>query len=242
MMLPDINSSVKQSVIINMMNKPTLREERRLWRKGCPYVLGVDEVGRSSFAGPVVASAVVFDKHVSYQLRTGSILLEINDSKLLSPKKREKLEKEIKKEALLYTVSIIGVSTINKLGVGKANQMAIRKAVRTILDQIPKTSKSKHQIFVLADGFHVRYIRGVGLVNQKAIIKGDQKSISIAAASIIAKVYRDRLMKKLNRKYPGYGFSKNKGYGTRQHQDALGKLGLSQVHRTSFNLEKFLRP
>lgn len=240
MMLADMNSPVKQNAIINVVNKPTLKEEIMLWKKGYPYVLGVDEVGRGSFAGPVIAGAVVFGKETSYRLFTNSVLSQINDSKLISPRKRKMLEKEIKKEALLHAVSVIGVTAINKLGIGKASQMAVRKAVKTILEQIPKQIKEKPQIFVLADGFPARYIRGVGLINQKAIIKGDQKSVSIAAASIIAKVYRDRLMKKFHRKYPGYGLAKNKGYGTKEHRQALKKLGLSQIHRTSFRLEKFL--
>ncbi|MCL5113700.1 MAG: ribonuclease HII [Patescibacteria group bacterium] len=240
MMLADIDSPVKQSVIIYIISKPNLKEERKLWKKGCLYVLGVDEVGRGSFAGPVIAGAVVFGKKTSYRLLTNSVLSHINDSKLLSPKKREKLEKEIKNEALLHAVSVIGVTTINRLGIGKASQMAVRKVVKTILEQIPKQIKEKPQIFVLADGFPARYIRGVGLINQKAIIKGDQKSVSIAAASIIAKVYRDRLMKKLHNKYPGYELAKNKGYGTKEHREALKNYGLSKIHRKSFNLQKFL--
>ena len=222
------------------MKKPSFKEEKKIWEKGCEFVIGVDEVGRGSFAGPVVAGAVVFSKDTPCQPRTRSILREINDSKLLNPRKREVLSKEIIKHSLLYATSTIGLPAINKFGIGKATQMAIRKVVKIVLWQILEINKSKPPIFVLADGFHIRYIRGIGLVNQKAIIKGDRKSISIAAASIIAKVYRDKLMRKLNRKYPGYGFVRNKGYGTKFHRDALAKHGLSKIHRTSFNLGKFL--
>ncbi|EKD86903.1 MAG: hypothetical protein ACD_37C00107G0005 [uncultured bacterium] len=98
----------------------------------------------------------------------------------------------------------------------------------------------KGKRFVLADGFHVKYLRGIGLKNQKAIIGGDRKSISIAAASIIAKVERDKFMRDLNRVYPNYGFERNKGYGTRYHKEALKQFGLSQIHRTSFNLSPYL--
>ncbi|MBI2031083.1 MAG: ribonuclease HII [Candidatus Levybacteria bacterium] len=219
------------------MKKPTFKEEQKLWKKNCSFVIGVDEVGRGAFAGPVVAGAVIFKKGAYF--KTG-VLSEINDSKLLNSKKREVISKEITKQSLLHTTSVINLSVINKFGIGKATQMAIRKAIKLILWQIMEINKGKPPIFVLADGFHVRYIRGIGLVNQKAIIKGDQKSISIAAASIIAKVYRDKLMRKLNKKYPGYGFSKNKGYGTKKHREALKKYGLSKIHRKSFNLSKFL--
>ncbi|MEM4230500.1 MAG: ribonuclease HII [Candidatus Pacearchaeota archaeon] len=219
------------------MKKPSFKEEKIIWGKGYDFVIGVDEVGRGSFAGPVVAGAVVFKKGVRFKNR---LMASINDSKLLSPKKREMIAKEILKYSLLNAISTIGLYAINKYGIGKATQMAIRKALKTIFLQIMAKNKRKLQIFVLADGFHIRYIRGIGLLNQKAIIKGDRKSISIAAASIIAKVYRDKLMKKLDKKYPGYGFSRNKGYGTKKHIEAIKKYGLSKIHRKSFNLSKFL--
>lgn len=223
------------------MDKPTFKEEQKLWRKGCNFVIGVDEVGRGAFAGPVVAGAAVFNNDTSCRRRlAGSILDRINDSKLLKPGVRELLSEEIKKHVLFYAIATVGVPIINRVGIGKATQMALRKAVRIILKQILEISMSKPSIFVLADGFHVRYIHGIGLSNQKAIIKGDQKSISIAAASIIAKVYRDNLMKRLSGKYPDYKFSKNKGYGTKEHRLALKKYGLCEIHRKSFKLKKFL--
>lgn len=229
------------------MKKPSFKEEIKIWKKGCEFVIGVDEVGRGSFAGPVVAGAVIFKKGSNFKNR---ILFEINDSKLLNPKKRGMLSKEIKKEASFYAVSTIAVSVINKLGIKKATEKAFRKVIANIIRQ---TSNTKHKrsedtkylihntkYYLLADGFHIKYIRRIGLVNQKAIIKGDRKSISIAAASIIAKVYRDRLMRKLNLKYPGYGFAANKGYGTKFHRESLKKQGLSKIHRTSFNLKRYV--
>lgn len=221
------------------MKKPSFKEEEKIWKKGCEFVIGVDEVGKGSFAGPVVAGAVVFKRNSEFE---NGLLSEINDSKLLNSRKREVLSKEIKREASLYAVSIIGLSRINKVGIGKATKIAIRKVINTILWKIIESSNGKPSIFVLADGFHIKYIRGIGLIKQKAIIKGDQKSVSIASASIIAKVYRDKLMRKMNRKYPGYGFARNKGYGTKLHQAALKKYGLTAIHRTSFNLGKFLSP
>lgn len=224
------------------MKKPNFKEEKKIWKKGCEFVIGVDEVGKGSFAGPVVAGAVIFKKGSNFK---NGVLLGINDSKLLNLRKREMLSKEIKRETSLYAVATVGLSVINKLGIKKATEKAFRKAIFNIISKTSK--KSEYSIlntryYLLADGFHIKYIRGIGLINQKAIIKGDRKSISIAAASIIAKVYRDKLMRKLNRKYPGYGFAKNKGYGTKFHQEALKKYGLTEIHRTSFNLGKFLSP
>ncbi len=224
------------------MKKPSFKEEKKIWEKGCEFIIGVDEVGRGSFAGPVVAGAVVFKRNSKFK---DGLLSEVNDSKLLNPGKREILSKAIKNEAMFYSITTIGVSVINKLGIKKASEKAFRKAVSNIISKTSKKSEYSMlntKYYLLADGFHIKYIRGIGLINQKAIIKGDGKSISIAAASIIAKVYRDKLMRKLNRRYPGYGFARNKGYGTKFHRDALTKQGLCEAHRTSFNLGKFLSP
>lgn len=214
------------------MTHPTLDEENKLWKKGYDVVIGIDEVGRGAFAGPVVAGAVAFDKNI---LCIKNTLYEVNDSKVLAPKKREKLNKIIKTNCRYFSIAKVDVNVINKHGIGKATTTAFRK----IIKQIQIKLKDKH-IYVLVDGFFIRYLTGVGLKNQKAIINGDRKSISIASASIIAKVYRDNLMKTLHRKYPFYRFSKNKGYGTRQHQEAIKKFGLTNIHRKSFNLAKYL--
>lgn len=200
---------------------PTLRFEKKLWQRGYYRVCGLDEVGRGSFAGPVVAGAVIFPKNT--KLPQG-----ITDSKLLRPKTRERLSEEIKKIALGWSIAEIGVPTINQKGVGRATQMAFRKVLKSL--QIPAD-------FVLVDAFDVKHLNRK---RQRAIKHGDRECISIAAASIVAKVYRDKLMKKLHKKYPQYDFSKNKGYGTKEHQEAIKKYGLSKVHRKSFNLTKFL--
>ncbi len=206
---------------------PTLEFEEKYWKLGYRYVCGLDEVGRGCFAGPVVVGAVIFAEPVQ-----GDALREIPegiaDSKLLTPKKREKLAEEIKKTALAWSIAEIPVCHINKLGIGKATQMAFRKAVKSL---------DKNPDFILIDAF---YIKHLNRKKQEPIIKGDQLSISIAAASIIAKVHRDKLMDELHGKYPQYGFNKHKGYGTKAHRDAIKKHGLSRIHRKSFNLEKFL--
>ncbi len=212
---------------------PNFKEESKLWSRGFKYVIGVDEVGRGAFAGPVTAAAVVFECETEYLSNIG-----INDSKLLKPNQRKKISKLIKDGCVSYSIATVGVPVINRVGIGKATEMAFRKAISSIMDTKHLLHNTKY--YLLVDGFHIKYIKRIGLKNQKAIIKGDRKSISIAAASIIAKVHRDSLMKRLARKYPEYGFGKHKGYGTKAHQTAIKKHGLSKVHRKSFNLSKFL--
>lgn len=200
---------------------PTLEIEQELWKKGFRFVCGVDEVGRGCFAGPVVAGAVVFPPNCD-------LLEGVADSKLLKPRQREKLTEKIKKVALVWAIGEVGVSKINKYGIGKATQMAFRKAIKNL---------EKNPDFVLIDAF---YIKHLNRKKQSAVKNGDKICASISAASIIAKVYRDKLMKNLHKKYPKYGFAKHKGYGTKFHQQAIKKHGLSRIHRKSFNLEKFL--
>lgn len=211
-----------------MRVKPSFAEEKKLWKLGYELVIGMDEVGRGAFAGPVVVGAVVFSPK--------SLPIEhVNDSKLLKPSLREKLSLAIEQEAVFSITTKESVSVINKLGIGKATQMAFRKAIKIVQREFPNKRK-----FVLIDGFYIPFLKGIGLKNQKGIIKGDQKSISIAAASIIAKVKRDSIMKSLDKKYPEYGFAKHKGYGTKFHQEAIHTYGLTKLHRRSFNLHQFL--
>lgn len=211
---------------------PTFEEEKKLWEKGF-YVIGVDEVGRGAFAGPVVTGAVVFGSDILQQELPG-MFKEIHDSKLLKPQKRREISQCIKKTSYCSFVSETSVSIINKIGIGKATFVSFRNVITQVQKFINKP------LFVLVDGFHIQYLKGIGLKNQKAIVKGDQKSISIASASIIAKVYRDHLMEQLDTKFPQYQFGLHKGYGTKIHQQAIKKYGLSKIHRTSFNLEQFL--
>jgi ribonuclease HII len=203
------------------ISKPTFEHELILWEQGMQYVAGVDEVGRGCFAGPVVTAAVILPQ--DFTARD-----EVNDSKVLSAKKREKLSIIIKKEAVAFAIAEIGVPVINEIGIGKAAQVAFKKAIVTLPIKPD---------FILIDAF---YITGIEKHKQKPIIHGDRLSVSIAAASIIAKVYRDELMQKLHPQYAVYDFFTNKGYGTKKHRDAIGKYGLCDLHRTSFNLSKFL--
>lgn len=199
---------------------PTLNIEKKLWKSGYTQVCGIDEVGRGSFAGPVCCGAVIFPKNCE-------LLLGVADSKLLKPKQREKLDKLIKECALSWSIAEVGVAVINKVGIGRATQIAFRKAVKSL---------DKRADFVLIDAF---YIQHFNRKNQRPVKDGDKICMSISAASIIAKVYRDKLMKKLGKIYPKYGFAKHKGYGTKYHQDMIKKHGLLRIHRKSFNLEKF---
>lgn len=200
------------------MTYPTLNEERQLWDSGYKWVAGVDEVGRGCFAGPVVAGAVILPEKFKHTKG-------INDSKLLSAKKREELAEIIKENALAYAIAEIDVPIINDIGIGKSAQLAFHKALSTM---------SVAPDFILSDAF---LINGFPSKMQKPIIHGDRLSMSIAAASIIAKVHRDALMRKLHDTYPLYDFATNKGYGTKKHREAISKHGLCDLHRLSFNIK-----
>lgn len=208
-----------------LTTKTSFYEEKLLWQTGTEYVAGIDEVGRGAFAGPVVAAAVVFPKNCIF---SDPMLSQITDSKLLSAKKREQLAPLIQKAAACFAIAEIPLNVINAAGIGKATQQAFRNAL-SMLSEKPQ--------FHLVDGF---YIERLEKKLQKPIIHGDRISYSIAAASILAKVYRDKLMERLHEDFPVYNFAQNKGYGTKEHRDCIGKFGLSPLHRTSFSLEKFL--
>lgn len=210
--------------------KPSFKEEIKLWNSGIEFVIGIDEVGRGAFAGPIVGAGVTYKPNFNHPF-----LRDVNDSKLLSPKLREELSELIKRHSLYHEIQTINVSYINKHGIGKANIAVFRKVLRSLLLKF----EANKDYFVLIDGFHAKYLPG-GIKRQKPIVKGDRKSLSIASASIIAKVYRDQLMKEAGNKYPNYNFGQNKGYGTLKHRKAIQTNGLCDLHRKSFNLDKFL--
>lgn len=208
------------------MSFPDFKFEIPLWKNGYS-VIGIDEVGRGALAGPLVVGAVCFKPQLNTEGFMRLLSLGINDSKKLLPAKREILSSTICKESLCYSFGEVSVSKINKIGITKATQSAIRQAVSKIIYKINKP-------FVLADAFYTKYLVGVGMKRQKAIIKGDTLSISIAAASIIAKVYRDNLMEKLGGQYPDYQWDVNKGYGTTGHREAIQTHGINVHHRELF--------
>jgi ribonuclease HII len=204
-----------------MQSRPTFNEEYSLWERGYTTVAGIDEVGRGAFAGPVVAAAVILPRNFPYQT-------EINDSKLLAAEKREQLSSIIRLYAVSYAIAEVSLIEVNRLGIGKAAQKAFSQAVGKL---------KIHPDFLLIDAFKLDKPHRL---QQKAIIHGDALSVSIAAASIIAKVYRDRVMGKLHLSFPEYNFAENKGYGTDHHRKMIKKYGLCPLHRTSFALQKFL--
>jgi ribonuclease HII len=182
------------------------------------YIAGVDEVGRGPLAGPIVAASVVLNLNYNSDK---DLILGIKDSKKLSAKSREELSEIIKDRALYYNIAEIDNDLIDSRGIGWCNNEVLKMAA---IDLAIKPE------IVLSDGYAVK---NIGLKNE-FIIKGDNKSASIASASIIAKVYRDKKMKGYSKKYPYYGFEKNVGYGTPEHIDGLKKYGPCPLHRFSF--------
>lgn len=200
---------------------PNLEIESSLWQKGYKYIVGIDEVGRGSWAGPLVAAGVILSP--DFIIPDG-----LADSKQVKPQKRSQLAKIIKSVAIGYYIAKIPVKRIDKFGVGHATIEALRQIAKKL---------SPSPDFCLVDAFHIKYFNRQ---KQMAVKDGDKICASIAAASIIAKVYRDNLMKKLHFIYPEYGFGKHKGYGTKSHQEAIKKFGLLKVHRKSYNLDFLL--
>ena len=207
---------------------PDLKYEKELWKKGF-IVIGIDEVGRGAFAGPLYVGGVVFEPTTSEQRIANLLSYGINDSKKLTVSRRNVLSEVIQKECLSYHISQVSVATINRFGVGRATFMAMRDVVKNLRENI-----SGQKIFVLVDGFYIKHLKTVGIKNQKGIVRGDEISLTIAAASIIAKVARDKHMVKLSAKYPNFQLHKNKGYGTAEHRTALQKFGATKLHRTAF--------
>jgi ribonuclease HII len=206
----------------------TVREEARLekmliperevrTRSGARQVAGVDEAGRGPLAGPVVAAAVVLPEHPDFGLFAG-----LNDSKQLTEEKREELYLAIQKGALGLGVGFASAREIDEINIREASRRAMERAVMKI---------SPEPEYLLLDAMT---IEGFPLERQKGLIHGDALSLSIAAASVIAKVTRDRLMVEIDARYPGYGFARHKGYGTALHLKALKSLGPCPEHRGSF--------
>ena len=202
--------------------KHIVKIESTLIASGMKQIAGVDEAGRGPCAGPLVIAAVILKDPFAKELS------KVRDSKELSEKLREELYDVVIEQALSYSIIDISVEEIDKFGLHKSNLEGMRRAINS-LDIAPD--------YVLTDGYP---IEGLAIPNL-AVWKGDQVAISISAASILAKVYRDRVMIKLDAQYPGYGLAKHKGYITAAHTKALGKLGVSEIHRKSFaNIAAFM--
>lgn len=187
--------------------------ENELYQKGIKYIAGCDEVGRGPLAGPVVCAAVILDPKNTIE--------GLNDSKKLSENKRRKLSQEIKEKALAYYITYIEPALVDQINVYQSSKSGMIEAVRKL--QI----KPEH---VLSDAMPLTEL-GIPFTS---IIKGDSKSASIAAASIIAKVSRDKYMVDMAKRYPNYGFDMHKGYPTKKHIDALNKFGVTEIHRKTY--------
>ncbi|MHB8384432.1 MAG: ribonuclease HII [Candidatus Binataceae bacterium] len=197
-----------------MSKRPDLRYERRLWQIGITEVAGVDEAGVGPMAGPVVAAAVIFAPE--------RFIRGVHDSKQLAPEKREALFEPIRISALAVGIGIAEVEEVDRINIFWATMSASRRAVAAL---------GRTPAHVLVDG---RDIPGLGLP-QTHIVGGDRKSFCIAAASIIAKVTRDRMMVEFDARFPGYGLAQHKGYCTADHIEAVRRLGPSPIHRRSFS-------
>jgi ribonuclease HII len=198
----------------------TLKYEKSKLSQSYQKIIGCDEVGRGSLAGPVVAAAVILD--VDKPLPWFS---EVRDSKELTPRKRQELAKKIRKHALGFAIAKVSEKIIDKINIHNASLLAMKKAV-TGLRLTEKASS-----FIFVDG---KFLIPNLAISQEAVIAGDSKVLSIAAASIMAKIYRDNLMRKVHLDYPIYNFVQHKGYATLYHRKMIIKNGLSQAHRKTF--------
>lgn len=192
--------------------------EKEAFKKGFEFVAGVDEAGRGPLAGPVVAAAVILPKN--------SFIEGIDDSKKLSPQKRKSLYDVITNKALSFGVGIISEKEIDKINILNATKQSMLSAI-DLLNPCPH--------YVLIDALELKSLQ----YPQLPLIKGDARSVTIAAASIIAKVTRDEMMSKFHALYPQYNFEKNKGYGTKEHIESIKKYGPCPIHRLSF-IQKFI--
>ena len=196
--------------------QPSLRWEGSLWQRGMQRVAGVDEVGRGALAGPVVAAAVILPANLDPEALAG-----VRDCKQLRPPQRAHWAEQIRQVALAVGIGSASAAEIDRLNIRRATLLAMQRALAQV-------GEVDH---ILLDGLPLAELGS----RQTALVKGDQLSLSIAAASIVAKVWRDTLMQSWDRQYPGYGWRTNVGYGTQEHRLALQRLGPSPQHRRSFD-------
>lgn len=223
------------------MRYPNLYQEKKLWKKGYKYIVGLDESGRGPLAGPVVAVAATIKKPKPAQrllisdINRFGWVCEIKDSKKLSPKKREKIFEIFKKNSQIeWGIGKVSEKIIDKINIFEATKLAMKRAIKNL----EKKTNKKIDFLILDGNFKLDLP-----IPQKPIIKADEKVFSCALASVIAKVKRDRMMEKYAKKFPKYSFEKHKGYPTPLHLKMLKKYGSCEIHRKSFspvkNLLKF---
>ncbi len=202
-----------EALLKELARLETMKEYERLYADDA-CICGIDEAGRRPLAGPVVAAAVVLPKECG--------ILGLNDSKKLSPARREALYKEIREKAVSFGVGVVSPGVIDEINILQATYEAMRQAVSALT--------------VSPDRFlnDAVVIPGIEAERQVSIVKGDAKSVSIAAASILAKVERDHMMEAYDGLYPQYGFARHKGYGTKAHMEAIRAFGMCPIHRRTF--------
>ncbi len=205
---------MKEKELLRLQEIKKIENEIYEKDKNIQYICGIDEAGRGPLAGPVVVAAVIMPKE--------SMIEGVNDSKKISEKKREVLYEQIREEAICYGIGIIEQETIDEINILNATKEGLTNAIKD-LEIKPN--------LILVDA--LTHINTLG-IPYESIIKGDAKSYSIAAASILAKVTRDRIMRQWDEIYPQYGFEKHKGYGTKAHIDAIKENGICPIHRKSF--------
>jgi ribonuclease HII len=188
--------------------------DRAFFEKNFNFIAGIDEAGRGPLAGPVTAAAVIFPSDVQ--------IFGLNDSKKLSAKKRECLFDEIREKALTFSIAFVDNEKIDEVNILQATFLAMGKAVRSL--------EIKPDLCLIDGNYKIPQIK----TKQEAIVGGDEKSVAVAAASILAKVARDRVMIKFSKEFPEYGFEKHKGYGTKQHLEAIKQFGICKIHRKEF--------
>jgi ribonuclease HII len=218
------NSAGLNLTVLSMNNnlKPTFDEENLLRASGLRIIAGIDEVGRGALAGPVAAGAVILPAKIRF-----AWLKDVRDSKMLSPKTREGLSEKIKGAAISYSIGLVPPHLIDSIGILNATRLAMKRAIEGL----------KYR----PDSLLIDYLSLPGVsLPQKGVINGDTLCMSIACASIIAKVERDAIMVSFDHLYPGYQFAENKGYGTGEHVDQLEKRGFSPIHRLTFHPKRML--
>lgn len=199
---------------------PTLRFEKCLWKEGLARIAGIDEAGRGALAGPVCAGAVILRPDRQLERKWQGV----RDSKQMSPVARTRWAGRIQAEAWAWAVGFAQAEEIDSLGIIAATKLAALRAIETLLPG-PQALLTDALLFAELD------------LPQAALIKGDQRSLSVAAASVLAKTTRDALMMEQENRHPGYGFARHKGYGTRLHRLAIGRLGPCPIHRRSFHVQ-----
>jgi ribonuclease HII len=211
---------------------PTLNFEKNLWKAGFLRIAGIDEAGRGAWAGPVCAAAVILPPDPALPRS----LAQVRDSKLMTPLARQTWAPRIQAIALAWGVGFASSQEIDTLGILPATRLAATRALATLSSSnppVPDYLVPDHLIpdYLLTDFLIFPTID----IPQTALVKGDRISLSAAAASVLAKTARDALMQELDGQFPGYGFARHKGYGTRLHQEAIRRMGLCQIHRKSFS-------